>query len=354
MTGQLSAFTIASLYAASLAIPCVWFGMRLLPALTSWNSQQGLERLSGLEKKLIRFSIWTTLAGVTWQALLYYPAWHLKKVHGDDVMAVFSGARQICNIVFVGAVAMSTVVMATITRTWETEGRVAAEKQLSLAFRTVGLGLLLLCGAISLTKHWVIRLLHADYAAGAEIMPLHLLFFLFGGYLAFLPAHFHLRERTRQMLWPWIAGVAISVILAIYLVGPTTGFVAGAEWAQTLDRLLGGVFVVGFLDSSGLAPAAWCGVVGMTAAVGVCVLLVTREHYRLDRGSVIVLVSAFVVAARPWLVATACLLLLALALRGALIFTADERRKVFRYIAAVPMHVPAVRKLLPGVWRDHG
>ncbi|MCB9857606.1 MAG: lipopolysaccharide biosynthesis protein [Phycisphaerales bacterium] len=354
VTQQLSAFTIASLYAASLAIPCVWFGFRLLPALVGWQSQQGDERIEGLEKKLFRFSIWTTLAGVTWQALINYPAWHLKKIHGDDAMAVFFGARQICNIVFVGAVAISTVVMATITRTWETEGREAAEKQLSLAFRTVGLGLLLLCALISLTKTWVIQLLRADYAAGAEIMPLHLLFFLLGAYLAFLPAHFHLRERTRQMLWPWIAGVGINVLLAIFLVGPRLGVVQNSSWGRTIDGILNTIFVTGIIDPTGLGPAAWCGVFGMTAAVGVCVLLVSREHYKLDRGSVIVLLSAFVVAGRPWLVATSCLVLVAISLRGSLVFTPDERRKVMRYIAAVPTHVPAVRKLIPGVWRDHG
>lgn len=354
MTGQLSAFTIASLYAASLAIPCVWFGFRLMPALMQWQSQQGVDRLTGLEKKLIRFSIWTTLAGVTWQALLYYPAWHLKKIHGDDAMAVFGAARQLCNIIFVGAVAISTVVMATITRTWETSGRQEAERQLSLAFRTVGLGLLFLCALISLSKDWVIRVLSHDYSAGAEILPLHLLFFLFAAYLAFLPAHFHLRERTRQMLWPWIAGVGISVIVAIFLVGPRLGVVQSSSWGRAADSVLSAVFVTGIIDSSGLGPAAWCGVFGMTAAVGVCVLLVTREHYRLDSGSVIVLLAAFVVAGRPWVVVTGCLLLLVLALRGSLIFTPDERRKVLRYIATVPSHVPAVRKLIPGVWRDHG
>lgn len=354
ITGQLSAFTIASLYAASLAIPCVWFGFRLMPTLWSWKSQQGGQRLEGLEKKLLRFSIWTTLAGVTWQALLYYPAWHLKKIHGDGAMAIFFGSRQICNVVFVGAVAISTVVMATITRTWEKEGREAAEGQLSLAFRTVGLSLLLLCSLISVSRDLVIRLLDAKYAAGAVVIPLHLLFFLFGAYLAFLPAHFHLRERTRQMLWPWIAGVGINVLLAIFLVGPRLDVVQSSDWGRALDAVLNAIFVTGIIDPTGLGPAAWCGVFGMMAAVGVCVLLVTREHCRLDRGSVIVLLSAFVVAGRPWLVISASLVLLWIAFRGSLIFTPDERRKVMRYIATVPNHVPAVRKLIPGVWRDHG
>lgn len=354
LTNQLSAFTIASLYAASLAIPCVWFGLGLFPVLAAWKSQQSGERLSGLERKLVRFSIWTTLAGVTWQALLYYPAWHLKKIHGDEAMAVFFGARQLCNVVFVGAVAISTVVMATITRTWEVEGREIAQRQLSLAFRTVGLGLLFLCSMLSLTKTWIIRVLDPDYAQGAEILPLHLLFFLLGAYLAFLPVHFHLRERTRQILWLWIAGVGITVISAIFFIGPRTNVVASSSIFGAIDTALGAVFVTGITDSTGLGSAAWCGVFGMAVAVGVCVLLVTRDHYRIDRGSMIVLMSAFIVAGRPWLVISGSLLLLFLALRGNLIFTADERSKVLRYIASVPSHVPAVRKLIPRVWRDHG
>lgn len=353
-TGQLSAFTIASLYAASLAIPCVAFGLRLMPILLRWESQLGQAKLEGLERKLIQFSIWTTLAGVTWQALLYYPAWHLNKIHGKEAMAVFGAARQLGNIVFIGAVAISTVVMATITRTWEASGRVEAERQLSLAFRAVGLSLLFVCVGLSMARDWIIRLLSPAYAEGAEVLPLHLLFFLLGAYLAFLPAHFHLRERTRQMLWPWVAGVAVNVLLAIHIVGPRTGAVVGTAVHSAVDRVMSLVFVAGLIDARGLAPAAWCGVAAMVASVAVCVLLVTREKFRLDRGSILVLFAALIVPTQWWLLLPAATALLLAAVCSNVILTRAERRKIFRYIAEMPSHVPALRKLMPGVYRDHG
>ena len=92
----------------------------------------------------------------------------------------------------------------------------------------------------------------------------------------------------------------------------------------------------------------------MTMAVCICVLLISRENFRLDRGSVIVILAAAIVPTRPWLLITGSIVLLVVAAGSELIFTRAERRKIFRYIAELPGHVPAFRKVLPGVFRDHG
>jgi len=345
ITGHLSAFTLTGLYGISLALPILYFGPRLLSVIRSWPGQAGLLADARLARKLLQFSIWTTLAGVTWQLLLYYPQWFLNKIHGHEAVAVFNAVRQIGQFVLIGAVAVSTVVMTTVTKTWESAGREPAERQLSLAFRGVGVGLFLLCAAIALLKDVIIRMFRPDYAPGATVLPLHLLFFLFGAFLAFLPGHFHLREKTRHLLWPWATGVAANVLFAYWLAGPRlAGLRATAVW-QTVGPWLGAVFATGFSDPQGLSSAAWCGVFAMGTAMSLCVLLIRAECSRLDRGTYIVLLWSVALVMKPWILASATGVLILVATRTDLIFSAQERREVIRHALGALGHVPGLSAL---------
>ncbi len=217
--GRLSALTLTAMYGLSLALPLAWFGAKLRTALRSWPRVAPAE-MDSLTAKLLRFSVWTTLAGVTWQVLMYYPAWFLNKIHGHEAVAVFSAVRQLGQFIMVAAVAVSTVVATNVTKTWESEGRAAAEHKLSLAFRSTGLALLVVCIIIALSSETIIRMFQQDYRPGAAVLPLQLLFFLIAAYLAFLPLHFQLIEKTRYLFWPWAVGVAGNVLFAFWLAGP--------------------------------------------------------------------------------------------------------------------------------------
>ncbi len=345
VTGHLSAFTLTGLYGVSLVLPILYFGPRLFFVMGAWPQQAGLLAEAGLARKLLRFSIWTTLAGVTWQFLLYYPQWFLNKIHGHEAVAVFNAVRQIGQFVLIGAVAVSTVVMTTVTKTWESQGREPAHRQLSLAFRGTGVGLFLLCAVIALLKDVIIRMFRPDYAPGAGVLPLHLLFFLFGAFLAFLPGHFHLREKTRHLLWPWATGVAANVLFAYWLAGPKlAGLQATAVW-QAVGPWMGALFTTGFSDPQGLNSSAWCGVFAMATAMSLCVLLIRAECSRLDRGTYIVLVWSLTLVMKPWILAVASGVLILVATRTDLIFSAEERRKVIGYALGALGHVPGLRAL---------
>jgi len=344
LTGQLSAFTLAALYAASLALPNAWFGLRLVSVVRELPSQDGNNETNDLERKLLSYSIWTMLAGVTWQVLLWFPSWHLNKMEGQQAVAVFGAARQIGNLILVGAIALSTLVMATVTRTWEAHGREHAERQLSLALRVVGSGLILLCASLSFARDWVMLPFGAQYTAGAAYLPLHLLFFIFTAFLAFIPAHFHLRERTRLMLWPWLTGFVVNLLLAGWWLDPAYARLRESSIYSGLDRALSFVFAAGIIGDDGQGAAAWAGAVGMGCAVMFCVLLVRREGVHIDQGTVVVLLASLLVAGGKVLLPIGLIVFLFLLFTTEWVLNRAERQQVLRYIHAIPRQLPFLQR----------
>ncbi len=332
LTGHLSALTLTALYGISLLLPVILFGLGLVRSVSNRTTLEERGDDPEWAGKLLRFSVWTTIAGITWQAMVYYPTWFLNKMSGHEAVAVFSAVRQIGQFILIGAVAVVTVVMTTVTRTWETAGRQAAERQLSLAFRGTGLGLVFLCGLLSLARDLIILMFRGEYASGADVLPLHLLFFLIGAYLAFLPIHFHLNEKTRHLFWPWALGVATNVLLAFWLAGPGLATVKGSAIWRAAAPQASRLFVIGFSDPQGLGNAAWCGVLAIAVALVLCIVLVRTECVRLDRGTWIVVAAAGLLALNSLLLTVGLILLLAATLGTELILTAAERRRVMGYI----------------------
>jgi O-antigen/teichoic acid export membrane protein len=341
-TAHRSALTLTAIYGLSLAVPVAWFGVRFAGAVRGWTGQSSRPAEERWVGRLLRFSVWTTMAGITWQVLMYYPAWYLNKVSGHEAVAVFSAVRQIGQFILIGAVAVVTVVMTLVTRTWETQGRLEAERQLSFAFRGTGLALLLLCGGLALCKDMIIRMFRPEYAAGAGILPLHLLFFLIGAYLAFLPIHFQLIEKTRHLFWPWAFGVAGNVLYAIWLTGPRLEQVREMAAWQWASARLSGVFATGFSDPRGLDSATWCGVLAIATALLMCVVLVRAECTRLDRGTYIILGSAGLLAMNPWILGLGLAGLMVVVLRTEWVFSRPERRRLRDYVVGTLRHLPSV------------
>lgn len=344
-SGHLSAFTLTALYGISLLIPILCFGFGLVRSVSEGTIEEQPADDSDWAGKLLRFSVWTTLAGITWQALVYYPTWFLNKVNGHDAVAVFSAVRQIGQFILVGAVAVVTVVMTIVTKTWETRGREAAQRQLSLAFRGTGLGLLVLCTVLALSRNLIIRMFQPDYAPGADVLPLHLLFFLLGAYLAFLPIHFQLMEKTRHMFWPWAIGVAGNMLYAFWLAGPGLETVRGMAIWQSLSSNVSGLFVAGFSDEMGLGNAAWCGVFAIFTSLTLCIILIRSECCKLDRGTYLVIGAAALLGMNAYILTAGMLCFLLIAFRTELVFTVVERRKIISYVVGALGHVPSVRQI---------
>ncbi len=343
LSGHLSAYSLTGLYAVSLALPIIGFGWALGRVMGRWTVQRENPVDAGMRGKLLRFSIWAMLAGVMWQVLVWYPGWYLGKVHGHESFAVFSAVRQVGQFILIGAVAVTTVVMTTVTKTWESRGREAAERELSLAFRGTGLGLLVVCAVIALGKELIVRMFAADYVVGAQILPIQAMFFLIGACLAFLAIHFQLMEKTRHMFWPWAVGVAANVAIAWWLTGPSLASVQKLAVWRWLTPATSAVFTTGFSDPQGLGAASWCGVFAIGLALVVCVVLIRTECCRLDRGTYIVIASVLLLSTKAWIMTVGVVALVLLAWRTGLIFTLAERRSLVKSVGGILRYVSGAR-----------
>jgi len=341
--GRLSALSLTVMYGLSLAIPLAWFGARLIVSLRAWPITPPVDG-EGLTRKLLRFSVWTTLAGVTWQVLVYYPAWFLNKIHGHEAVAVFSAVRQVGQFILVAAVAMSTVVATNVTKTWESEGRLVAERKLSLAFRAAGLALLVACVGLALLSEPIMRMFQPAYRPGAAVLPLQLLFFLIAAYLAFLPLSFQLIEKTRYLLWPWAAGVSANVVLALWLAGPYLPVVRETRLWRALSPFASAVFASGFSDPQGLGSASWCGVFAIALALVMCLVLIRAERCRLDRGMCVIIVAAALLAMERRIMTAGIVVLLLLAWRTSLVFSPQDRMEIAEHARRIFVHLPLWRR----------
>lgn len=344
LTDNLSALVLTACYAFSLLIPIVYYGLGLYRIVNGWQTKTRFASNDRLASKLLWFSIWTALAGMTWQVLLFYPVWFLNKIHGPEDVAVFTAIRQIAQFILIGGVAVSAVVMTNVTKTWESEGKEAAERKLSLAFRGTGLGLLALCTVLALGKDFIILIYRPEFEPGSDIMPLQLLFFLMGAFLAFLPGHFHLREKTWYMVWPWIIGIISNALLAFWLAGPNLHDLKNSAIWTACRPFTSAIFTEGFSE---LGSAAWCGVFAMAVATSLCVMLIRARCSRLDRGTYIVLGSSLLLTIKWWILLPGSVVFFLVVFRSELIFQAEERRMVLGYISRSLGHVPLIRTFKP-------
>jgi len=340
-----SALTMTVVYAAALAIPITVMGGMLVRMLGRWRAQHGpMAAETSSLRSLVQFGFWTAIAGATWQILVYYPSWHLNKVHGSAVVAVFNAARQIGNLVLIGAMSVVAIIASTVTKSWESRGREAADRQWSLAFRAGGLGLFILCAGIALLKRPIMGMFGHTYADGALILPLQLLFFLMGAHLAFLAIHFQLIEKSGLLLWPWLVGVGANAGLAWWLASGEPAAVQRTWLWQTAGPILSHVFKPAWTDPMGLHAASWCGAFAIAASLATCLILMWVTDRRLDRGGLWVIGISALLATRGYVLGPATLVVMILTPTTSLFFNAAERKELAGVFAGALRQVPGLKR----------
>lgn len=340
LMGRRSALTMTIVYAIALLLPTLVMGVMLYRTIGRWSAQQTPLTDGGASQALLRFGMWSAIAGVTWQVMVYYPSWHLNKVRGPEVVAVFNAARQVGNLVLIGAMSIVAVIASAVTKTWETKGRDAADRQWSLAFRAGGLALFILCSGIALLKRQVMPMFGHAYAEGAEILPLQLLFFLLGSHMAFLVIHFQLIEKSRLLVWPWAVGVGANAALAWWLAGAMPAALQISSPWQTLAPYVYFILRPSWFDDSGLRAASWCGVLAIGVSLTVCLTLMRMEGRKLDRGSIAIVVVSFLLATRGRILGPATLVVMLLAVTTPVFFSIAERKELAGVFKGALSHVP--------------
>lgn len=306
LIGYRSAWVIIACYLGSLLIAGSVFAVLLTRFLMRWHSQKAPITEARFVQRMFAFSLWAAFAAVVWQLLQYYPVWFLNKSYGPELTGIFGGVRHLAQFVLVAAIAIATVVMTVVTKTWEARGQEMADRQLSLAYKTVILLLFAGCVVLAVGRRYLVSILHPDYHAGADVVPALLAFFLLAANLCFLSIHFNLIEKTRLLFWPWSIGMGCNILFALRWVGP-----------DVPDPLQG---------------AANAGVAAMLVALLVCIVLLHAEQRPIGRGEIIVMASTGLLYTTPLVLVVGGLLLLTLAATTSLVVNDAERTSARYYL----------------------
>jgi O-antigen/teichoic acid export membrane protein len=266
--------------------------------------------------QLLRFSTWAAVAAVIWQVLQYYPMWYLQKTHGAEATAVFAAVRLVTQVVVVGAVTVAAVVQTTVTKTWESQGPPQADRQLSFAYKSTSLFMLVCCVLFAALADPIMGLFRESYHVGVRIVPMCLMFFLISGHLTFLGIHFALIEKMRHLFWPWMGGLVANVVLSVLMVAPGMG------------------------REQAIVGAAWAGALGLAAAMLWAICLLYRERRPIDRGTVILWAATLLLVLPVWAQAGCLAGLAALVVTSETILSDQEKAQIVAYCTKVRSCLP--------------
>lgn len=317
-SGYRSAEAVVICFAGTLLVMIILFGLPLCRLIRSTQDQtqplpETAHHLAAwpLFNQMLRFSIWSAMAAMLWQALQYYPMWYLQKVQGPEVTAVYAGVRLITQAVLLGSASVVFVVQTSVTKTWETSGRDHADRQLLLAFKATGLLMLLGCVVLATGAPIIMRLFPQSFRYGQSIFPLALLFFLIAGQLGFLAIHFGLIEKTRYLFALWAVGLAGNVIFAAWMVRPELE------------------------PASALQSAAWAGVLGIAVAMAVGLVFIRVTRRPMDFGCILLIAAPFALALPIYGLIAVIGMLCLLAGVTDVVFNTTEKRGIYDYIIAI-------------------
>jgi O-antigen/teichoic acid export membrane protein len=265
-----------------------------------------------LLEQMLRFGVWAALAAVVWQTLQYYPMWYLHKVcpQQGEATAVFAGVRMLAQAVLVVSAAIVAVVQTWVTKTWEAEGPERADRRLLLAFKATSLLLLAMSAVLAVSARLLVKIYPASYGVGAVIIPPSLLNYMIFQHLLFLAIHFSLIERTRHVFLPWCLGLMCSVVSSKWLVQPNLA------------------------TESALSAAAWAGVLGITPALVVCVILLKAEKRPFDFGTWLLLAVTYALGLPIAFMLPIVAAVLLLGVTTTAILHHDEKQQIRDFLAA--------------------
>jgi O-antigen/teichoic acid export membrane protein len=272
LSGFNSANAILCCFLVDLALTAIVFAMLLARALRKTGPTVSAPRSVGtvyVMRQMLRFSLPMAAAAILGQSLQIYPSWYLLKVHGEELVAEFQAVRHLTQAVLLFAVAVTTVVAAGVTKTWEAQGPEAANRKLQFSTKATGLVILIGCALYIVVSRWVMLIYREEYQRGIEAFSLTLVFFLVGSFLAFVNVHFTLIEKTRHLLWAWLAGSIANVAFGTLLIHSDQSPVEA------------------------LHATGWTGVAAVTATLLTFTVLVRIERRPVDRGTWILILSSY-------------------------------------------------------------
>lgn len=323
VAGHGSCRTILWCYAGANLVSLGLFGVGLLAALSSEDdSPPSTGRWSGVVQ-LMRYGLWVGLAAVMWHAMQYVPVWYLFKQQGAEAAGTFGAVRGITQVVHIIAAAVAAVVLAAVSKTWESQGPGAATYRLHLAAKACLCVLLALCALIVTLGDVVMHLFPQSFALGKSCLGILLLFYLLNAALSFVTIHFNLLKKTSLLFVPWVIGVGCNIWLAVVLV-------------HSADGQAGEVPML----SEALRGAAWASAAGIGLAWLVCAAILWQQKITPDRGLVLLTAAAALLCFKPVVAVVGVGVLVVAAVFSPLVFTKSEKSDLYAFIRK-GLHVKA-------------
>jgi O-antigen/teichoic acid export membrane protein len=214
-------------YLGALLIPTLAWGWLMAGRLAGRSRQESSIETRQVARQILRFGIWTALAGVGWQGWQACSLWYLTKfdtaLHSD----VFAAARIIGQAIIIVGMSLIAIIMTNVYVHWEIGARIRANFLLGVYTKLALLGLLIACLVIVLFRNSIMIVLPASLAGASAIMPQMVLFFFYGTAMTFLAVNVALIEKMHLVLWSWLCGLLANGFLVwLWVGGP-----ASLAWA---------------------------------------------------------------------------------------------------------------------------
>ncbi len=300
-----SAHVVIYSYFAALVLALVLFGGPLVRCIKYLPDQAMPVSPGSTLSRMLSFGIWAAMAGVVWQGMQICSLWYLSNVTADGaVLDAFAGARMLGQLVTISFVAIAGVVMTQVNKLWEDKLEAIADRQLDLYTKLATLGMLTAGLCMVLAGSLLFKMLPPHQAAGLKILPQMLVFCLLTGVLSFLAIHFTLIEKTRLMLWCWIPGLFVNIILMV-------------RWC------IGQYVLEGAANSAAVAVAV---------ATVITLALTQAERKKVNLGILIVVAGTGLLLCRPIPALVGLAALGGVAIFTRLIFSVDQKQFIVQQV----------------------
>jgi O-antigen/teichoic acid export membrane protein len=231
-------------YSLAMIIPTLVWGVGIVRQLPAAEKPGDAFGVDSLMRRLAGFGIWAAMGGIVWQSWQLYALWHLTRVSDAINSDIFAAARLIGQLVLIVGAAMSSVVMTHICAIWEKGDREQAGSKYDFYTKLVIFGLIFVGLILIALREPMAMVFPNKLNRISEILPAVLLFYQNCAILGFLAIRFIVIEKMRLLLWPWLAGLIVNVLLSVIMVRPAHALfgeahaAAWSTWAALIVALV--------------------------------------------------------------------------------------------------------------------
>lgn len=205
----------------------------------------------GFYKRLLRFTAWFAVTPILVHLFHYVDRLSIQRLMTSCDQGVYSAAINLCAAVSAAGLAVSAVLYRDSNAAWERGEKQEALKTIDLAIRSTSVALTALGSfLVLLARPVILLLLGSDYSAGADVLPMLVVFHLLAISALLYRLYPMLTARTYVPAVGLMCALPMNVMLNLVLI-PQLG-ITGAALATMLSHTLMWATVVAICRASGM------------------------------------------------------------------------------------------------------